>query len=317
MVGRIQSWTTKFLTCAGRVQLIKSILFSIQVYWSQIFLLPKKLILLVESVYRKFLWTGNFESTRKTLIAWDRLSCPRVARGSNLLDIGTWNKAAMCKLLWNLCKKKDKLWVQWVHVYYKKYNPGWGTEPKQASWVIQKIFKAKKYFAEGGYTEDDVLRMKTFSIKDVYFKNIGEFSKVSWRRIIWNNAGLPKWIFIGYLAAHRRLQTRNRLKKGGCIIWDAMLRWLKIVRPVIDWEHEMQLAEQHCRGRSAAAEIYRMMLVGSMYYIWQERNARFFQEIQRTDETITRSLAQDIQCRGNVKKCLKRKLIELNSYPTV
>ncbi|XP_070003206.1 uncharacterized protein [Nicotiana sylvestris] len=198
----------------------------------------------------------------------------------------------MCKLLWNLCKKKDKLSMQWVHVYYKKYNLGWGTEPKKASWVIQKIFKAKKYFVEASYTEDDVLRMKTFSIKDVYLKNRGEFSKVSWRRIIWNNVGLPKWIFMGYLAAHRRLQTRDRLKRWGCvalckpeaktmnhlffvcpfskIIWASILRWLKIVKPVMDWEHELQWAEQHCRGRSAIAEIYRMMLVGSIYYIWQK-----------------------------------------------
>ncbi|XP_009759121.1 uncharacterized protein LOC142182301 [Nicotiana tabacum] len=186
--------------------------------------------------------------------------------------------------------------------------------------------------------------MKTFSIKDVYLKNRGEFSKVSWRRIIWNNARLSKWIFMIYLAAHRRLQIRDRLKRWGCveddscplcnaeaetmnhlffvcpfskIIWVTMLRWLKIVRPVMDWEHELQWAEQHCRGRSAAAEIYRMILVGSIYYIWQERSAKVFQEIQRTAETITRSLAQDIHCRGNVKKCLKRKLIELNSYPTV
>lgn len=95
MVGRIKTWTAKFLTYAGRVQLIKSVLFSIQVYWFQIFLLPKKLIQLIESICRKFLWTGNVENTKKTLIAWDKLCYPKVAGGLNLMDIGTWNKAAM------------------------------------------------------------------------------------------------------------------------------------------------------------------------------------------------------------------------------
>ncbi|XP_070007187.1 uncharacterized protein [Nicotiana sylvestris] len=161
--------------------------------------------------------------------------------------------------------------------------------------------------------------------------------------IAWDRLCCPR-VAGGYLAAHRRLQTRDRLKRWGYVeddsctlcnakaetmnhlffvfpfskrIWAAILRWLQIDRPVMDWEHELQWVEQYCRGRSATAEIYRMMMVGSLYYIWQERNARIFQEVQRTVKTITRSLAQDIHCRGNVKKCLKRKLIELNSYPTV
>lgn len=91
------------------------------------------------------------------------------------MDIGLWNKVDIYKLFWNLCKK-DKIWVQWVHVYYKKYNPGWRDEPKQASWVIRKNFKAKIYFEEAGYTEKDVLRLEIFPIKTMYLKQRGEFS---------------------------------------------------------------------------------------------------------------------------------------------
>lgn len=41
---RIKSWTNKCLSYAGRAQLIQSVLFSIQVYWSSLFILPKKII---------------------------------------------------------------------------------------------------------------------------------------------------------------------------------------------------------------------------------------------------------------------------------
>ncbi|KAG5632233.1 hypothetical protein H5410_003950 [Solanum commersonii] len=41
------------------VQLIKSDLFGVQAYWSQIFLIPKKVIKSIEQIYRTFLWTGN------------------------------------------------------------------------------------------------------------------------------------------------------------------------------------------------------------------------------------------------------------------
>ncbi|XP_019252833.1 PREDICTED: uncharacterized protein LOC109231641 [Nicotiana attenuata] len=196
--------------------------------------------------------------------------------------------------------------------------------PKQASWVNQKIFKAKKYFEEDGYSEEDVIRMQHFKVKEMYLKKRGQYTKVTWRRIIWNNASLPKWIFVGFLAAHRRLQTRDRLKAWGCVeeetcplckaeaenidhlffmcpfsmkIWVTMLRWMKINRPVMDWNHELTWAEQHCGGK-AKAEIYRMTLTGSIYYIWQERNSRIFKGVESNAEAITRSLVQDIHGRG-------------------
>lgn len=110
MLGRITSWTAKFLSYAGRVQLLKSVLFSIQIFWSQIFLLPKNILLLIERICRTFLWTCGVEVTKKALIAWEKLCIPKAAGGLYLLNISKWNRAALCKMLWNLCKKKDKLW---------------------------------------------------------------------------------------------------------------------------------------------------------------------------------------------------------------
>lgn len=68
-VGRITSWTAKFLSYAGRIQLIKSILFSIQTYWTQIFVLPKKITKLIEEICRSFLWTGEGSISKKALLA--------------------------------------------------------------------------------------------------------------------------------------------------------------------------------------------------------------------------------------------------------
>lgn len=40
------------------MQLITSVLFSIQVYWSSIFILPSKILKDIESVLNAFLWKG-------------------------------------------------------------------------------------------------------------------------------------------------------------------------------------------------------------------------------------------------------------------
>lgn len=53
---KIQSWTSRFLSYSGRVQLIKAVLFEIQVYWSSVFMLPKKMIDEIEQLMRIFLW---------------------------------------------------------------------------------------------------------------------------------------------------------------------------------------------------------------------------------------------------------------------
>ncbi|XP_019262629.1 PREDICTED: uncharacterized protein LOC109240435 [Nicotiana attenuata] len=145
----------------------KSVLTAIQNFWAQIFILPKKIIQFIDTICRRFLWSGNVELTRKALIAWEKLCCPRVVGGLNFTNVELWNKAAICKLLWNICKQKEKLWIQRVNAYYIKWNTVWSTTPKNASWVIQQIFKAKNYFENAGYTEEEVQRMDNFSIKQM------------------------------------------------------------------------------------------------------------------------------------------------------
>jgi hypothetical protein len=59
IIARIKLWTSTSLTYAGRLQLIKSVLFSIQVYWSSIFILPCATIKKIESTLAAFLWRGT------------------------------------------------------------------------------------------------------------------------------------------------------------------------------------------------------------------------------------------------------------------
>ena len=44
ITSHIKSWTSKFLSFAGRLQLIQSVLLSIQIHWASIFSLPNRVI---------------------------------------------------------------------------------------------------------------------------------------------------------------------------------------------------------------------------------------------------------------------------------
>ncbi|KAG5590063.1 hypothetical protein H5410_040577 [Solanum commersonii] len=69
---------------------------------------------------RTFLWTGGVTVSKKALVSWENICLPGAARGLNVMNLCTWNDATILKLLLDIDKKKDCLWVQWVHSYYIK-----------------------------------------------------------------------------------------------------------------------------------------------------------------------------------------------------
>lgn len=99
MLVQLNHWSTRLLSYAGRLQLLKSVIFSITSYWMQIFPLQKKIISHIYSMLRKFLWTGKDNPTRKAHVSWDHISDPISAGGSNLIYLKDWNKETIGKLL--------------------------------------------------------------------------------------------------------------------------------------------------------------------------------------------------------------------------
>lgn len=184
--------------------------------------------------------------------------------------------------------------------------------------------------------------MQNFSIQHLYRKLRGQFQKMDWRKIACNNHGAPKWLFITVLAAHKRLQTRDRLAVWGITtekmcplcdseeetidhiffvcdyssqIWGKLLLWLKINRTPMSWSNELQWATRHMGGRTPKAEVYRMMLVAAIYYVWQERNQRVFQEKHQIGNCITKRIVQDIHMRAVGNPRLANWLANYDCYP--
>ncbi|XP_019261681.1 PREDICTED: uncharacterized protein LOC109239557 [Nicotiana attenuata] len=342
MLGRIKQWTVKFLSYAGRVQLIKSVLIAIQSFWSQIFPLPKKIIQQVESICRKFLWTGDTSSSTKALVTWDMLCRPKTKGGLNVTDLNTWNRAALLKHLWNLGKKKDKLWIKWVHAYYIKGREPWEVDAKQASRIVRKILQAGKYLTEAWLDTGRVVQADSFSIRGMYKQLRGEFPKVNWSRLLCNNRSCPKWKFILYLAVQGNLYTKDRLIRWGmqvspecpmcehemeshnhifftCTfsedVWRRLLKWMDINREPKGWNGEIKWAIEHVKGNGSKTMLYRLCMTGVVYHIWLERNRRLFQKIKRSSEDITRQIVRDIHCIGYSHSRLRNSLQKLNYYP--
>lgn len=89
-------------------------------YWCQVFIIPQKVLKLLQAACRIFLWIGKASVSKRALVAWDKIVQPMLAGGLNVINLRIWNQAAICKLLWCLHQKKDRIWIRWVHVYYIK-----------------------------------------------------------------------------------------------------------------------------------------------------------------------------------------------------
>ncbi|XP_060211711.1 uncharacterized protein LOC132639268 [Lycium barbarum] len=194
----------------------------------------------------------------------------------------------------------------------------WGKKPKQACWIIQKVLKAQKYMA--GLTEANLIQMPSFSIKNVYHKMLGTHTKVPWRKLMCNNPGSPKWLFILFLVIHRRLYTKDRLIRWGmqicpkcplcenepeCIdhlffqcsvttaVWK-ILQWQGIRRTARSWSEELQWCETRNTGKGSDATIYRMSLAATVYELWLERNHKAFQSKRRSEVAIVKKIIQEV-----------------------
>ena len=74
---KIESWENKWLNYAVRVQLATSVLLSLQVYWSSIFLLPISVTKQIEKLIRSFIWAGRDVARGKAKVAWKDVCLPK------------------------------------------------------------------------------------------------------------------------------------------------------------------------------------------------------------------------------------------------
>ncbi|KAK4382503.1 hypothetical protein Sango_2864600 [Sesamum angolense] len=112
--SRIKGWEGVQLSFAGRVQLIKSVLTSFEVYWAMAFILPKGIIKEMIKLLRTFLWKGT-SSSRYPKVAWEAVCRSIEEGGLGIKDILALNRALMSKHLWTVIKQdRTSIWVDWI-----------------------------------------------------------------------------------------------------------------------------------------------------------------------------------------------------------
>lgn len=123
-----------------------------EAFWSQLFILRKKLVKEIDKVCRIFVWTGKDFPSRKSPMAWEKVCLPKEYGGLNFRALIPSNKTAVLKLIWALALKSDILWVQWIHTYYVKSRYLMSiVELANATWMVKKILRQRSIIQSWGF----------------------------------------------------------------------------------------------------------------------------------------------------------------------
>ncbi|KAK3184841.1 hypothetical protein Dsin_032127 [Dipteronia sinensis] len=138
--GRLASWLNRGLSYAGRLQLIVSVLTSLQVFWASYLCLPKKVLNIIDQKFRSFLWRGIEGDSKGAKICWSDICLPKKEGGLGIKDLSSWNKALMIRHIWILSYGTNNLWSSWIKAYHLKGSNLWEAKtPCTCSWNWRKL----------------------------------------------------------------------------------------------------------------------------------------------------------------------------------
>ena len=106
---RAANWSTCFLSKAGKLTMMQSVLTAIPSYTMSCFELPLSLCKRIQSALTRFWWDSSSEKRSICWFFWDNLAQPKAAGGLGLRDIQLFNQALLPKLAWRIITVPDCL----------------------------------------------------------------------------------------------------------------------------------------------------------------------------------------------------------------
>ncbi|KAJ0886252.1 putative RNA-directed DNA polymerase transcription factor bZIP family [Helianthus annuus] len=147
--ARITDWKVKFLSFAGRLQLIKSVLSSITIYWASLYILPVAISEEIERLLSGFLWSQGRGNKGMARVCWEEVCKSKCQGGLNISSLKIQNIALMSKHIWNVLSDKNTMWIKWVKEYKLCGKSIWEvSESRCDSWSWKQVLQHRSLFRE-------------------------------------------------------------------------------------------------------------------------------------------------------------------------
>jgi hypothetical protein len=111
--SKLSAWKASFLSMAGRMQLIKSVIHGMLMHSISVYSWPSSLIKDIERWVRNFLWSGDVNQRKLVTVAWHKVCSPFDEGGLGIRSLSKINEAANLKLCWELTQS-DLQWAKFL-----------------------------------------------------------------------------------------------------------------------------------------------------------------------------------------------------------
>ncbi|XP_050225835.1 uncharacterized protein LOC126675263 [Mercurialis annua] len=109
--NQLAGWKGNLLSPAGRLVLVKSVLCSLPVYYLSSFRIPSSVVLSLEQLMRRFLWSGSVLKSGFSKVSWVDVCMPFAYGGLNISPMKFKNQILLLKWIWKLgISDKLSLW---------------------------------------------------------------------------------------------------------------------------------------------------------------------------------------------------------------
>eukprot|EP00253_Pinus_taeda_P031439 PITA_31439 len=140
---KISCWYFRYLSRAGRLTLIKSVLEATPVFWMALAWILRNILAKIQRLCNRYLWAGNEEKRTFAWIAWNKIALPKKWGGWGLKDLASFANSLAAKMGWALLTSHSL----WTDISYHKYiwplnTIDWARLPNWNRTGISSIWKA-------------------------------------------------------------------------------------------------------------------------------------------------------------------------------
>jgi hypothetical protein len=111
--AKLSAWKASYLSMAGRMQLLISVIQGMMVHTISIYSWPSSLIKNIEKWMRNFLWSGDVNKRKLVTVAWHKVCTPFLEGGLGIRSLSKLNEAANLKTCWELLQS-DMQWAKFL-----------------------------------------------------------------------------------------------------------------------------------------------------------------------------------------------------------
>ncbi|XP_024964257.1 uncharacterized protein LOC112504543 [Cynara cardunculus var. scolymus] len=167
-------------------------------------------------------------------------------------------------------------------------------------------------------------QLTPFSVHEVWLSLCPNEPDVSRHHLVWFSQNIPRHVFILWVALKQRLKTHDKLRfwEGhsnlSCAfchngpdlhshlffecpfpnqVWNGLKAKLNLSGVPDNWADIIGIFQHATKGKTVWSIIRRLVLAGTVYHLWQERNNRIFKNKRRSYIMVVKMITDDVRSR--------------------